>query len=107
MRIRVTHPTDQRIVALVGHDRSTLGWFAEVRDHGRLVEEYDGLTLGEPTTLAGVLQVLVKHGFITQSELEFGLSQLYFGFDPKEIVDDGPRRAAELVVSLKQGASSD
>ena len=107
MRIRVVHPQDDsRLVAMVGHDRA-LSWFAEVRHHGRLVEEYDKLVAVEPSTLAGVLQVLVKHGFFTQRDLEFGLSQLYFGFDLKEVEGDGARRVAELVVFLKQGAASD
>lgn len=107
------HPDDQRIIAVAGHDKSpAIGWFIEVRRRGgRLVEEYDGFTEGgEPSTLKGVLQVFVRHGFITQPDLEYALTQLYFGFTAAEIDGDGAgldgaRRAAELVVALKQGSA--
>lgn len=104
MRLRLNHPQDSR-VATVGHDR-TISWYAEVRSgKGRLIEEYDQLTVGEPTTLAGVLRMLVQHEFFSQEDLEYGLSQTYFGYAPSEVEDVGARFAMEVVETLKQGAN--
>ena len=102
MKVRIVHPDG--LVAVAGHDHA-LGWYIEVRDQrGRLREEYDGLTHGEPTSLQGVLEILVQHGFITKPELEYGLAQIHFGFDPEDVEGDGARRAATLVQQLKQAA---
>ena len=103
MRVRVVHPEDQRLVAVAGHDRSALGWFCEIHHEG-IREEYSGLTHGKPTTLQGVLDVLVRHGFFSREELHEGLALAHFGFDPEEIEGEGARRAAEIVEQLKQAA---
>jgi len=85
-----------------------VGWFIEVRDQrGRLLEEFDGLTKGEPSTLKDVLDVLVRRRFFSREDLQLALTQLHFGFDPEEIEggeDDGARRAAAVVQQLKQAA---
>ena len=96
---------DQHIVAVAGFDRM-LGWFCDVKGP-QVAEEYDGLSLGKPTTLQGVLDVLIRHNFFSRRDLHEALALLHFGYSTKEIDSDGAhgvRLAGELVEKLKQGA---
>ena len=102
MRAKVKHPSDAQLAAVVGFNRTKVGFFAEVRQGGKLIEEYDSLT-SDQTTLRGVFQVLIKHGFISQDDLTEAIGFLA-EMSAEKIQDDGVRRAAEVLEKLKSAA---
>lgn len=108
MRLNVKHPQNSKIKGLVGFDRRALGWFAEIRDGGRLVEEYDALNNGE-TSLKGILDVLIRHEFFTTLDVSEALG-LIPQLDEQECEDpslveyasEGERLAMKVILDLKQ-----
>jgi len=105
VRAELRHPENPGLVAAYGHDRA-LSWWAEVRDGGRLVTEYDALTSAVPTSPAGVIEVLVGHGFFAEADLHEARGWLAEVEDVDEIDDPGTRLAAEVIVNLKKAGSA-
>jgi len=106
MRLVIAHPTDDALVAACGLNHTRIGWWAEVRRAGRRVEEYDGLTAprGE-STLQGVIDVLVRHRFLSEDDLSEALRLLPAVDCIEDIEDADVRRAAAVVARLKRAAA--
>jgi hypothetical protein len=102
MRITLDHPTNSSLRAACGVDRA-IGFFCEIRESGKIVEEYDLLS-ESVNTLKGLLGVLVRHGFFSRDVLEEALILLMDIEDPESIKDERVRSAADLVVRLKKAA---
>ncbi len=103
MRFRLAHPSEPRTWAWYGHDRTGLGFWAEVRRGGRLVDAYDGLRSGQ-TTIQGVLSRLTEHGFIDEDDIHEAMRQLAI-MDAADIEDPNVRRAATVIEQLRQAAA--
>jgi hypothetical protein len=107
MRFTVKHPTNQDLSAVVGHDKTAIRWFIEVREKGKLIDEYDGLTAEEPSTLQGVLDRLVTNGFFGINGKDAVKEAL--AFLPIMSIEEMPgkdvRRAAEVIQKLKEGVA--
>ena len=103
MRFSLQHPHQARVEAVYGHDRTAIGWFAEVRASGRLLAEYDGLVVERPT-MAGVLRVMVEHRFFEADDINEAADHLKVG-DVDDIDDPSVRTAAQVLVRLKQAAA--
>lgn len=104
MRAELQHPEKSDLVAAYGWDRA-LSWWCEVRRAGRLVIEYDVISCGGPTTPAGILQVLIDQGFISEDDITEAREWLA-EFEVDEIDDPGARRAAEVIVRLQEAGGS-
>jgi len=104
-RYKIAHPENSNMVACYGLN-GALSWWAEVRDSGRLVAEYDALSCGRPTSPAGILGVLVKHGFFTEDDIFEARDWLIEVEDVEEIADEGARKAAEVTVNLREAAGA-
>ena len=105
MRVELRHPEKRAVVAHYGHDRA-LSWWTELRDDGWPLAEYDALTCGGQTSPAGILQVLVDHGFFTEIDVHEAKGWLAEVDDLAEIDDPGARRAAEVIMNLKTAGGS-
>ncbi len=101
MRFRIGHPTEPGVFARYGWSRG-IGWFAQVWQGARLVEDYDDLDPGD-STVAGILRVLARHGFI-HTEAVVEAAQLVQVADLDDIEQGPTRRAAEVLVNLKLAA---
>ncbi len=109
MKRSFIHPEKSTIKASIGFDRA-IGWFAEIRDEGKLVEEYDNLIAPE-STVKGILDLLIKYDFFTKWDLSEALSLIpHLDEDecenppPEVFENDGERLAATAVLFLKQAA---
>lgn len=100
MRAELQHPKKAGLVAAYGLN-GALHWWIECRHEGRLLVEYDALTCGKPTTPAGILSVLVEHGFFEQQDIFEARDWLVEVEGLEEIEDEGARRAAQVIVALK------
>ena len=100
MRFDLAHPVRPRMTVSYGWDEH-LGWWAEVRGPGRN-DTYDELTT-PGTTPSGVLQVLLRHGFITEDHLRTAADALAEML-VEEIEDADVRRAAEVIQNLRTAA---
>ena len=103
MRFTLDHPTDKTTRAVLGLDRTALGYFVEVRQAGRLVCIYDGLRSGE-TTIDGVLARLVTHGLTTEDDVHQAMLELPHR-DAHDITDTKVRRAATVIERLRAAAT--
>jgi len=103
VRFTLDHPTDRTTRAVLGHDRTAVGYFLEVRRAGKLVHIFDGLRSG-PTTIQGVLSRLMEHGFVTEDDLHEAMQMLPH-MDAADIQDPDLRRAAEVIERLRGAAS--
>ena len=93
------------MVAAYGWDRA-LSWFCEVRQGGRLLEDYDGLQAApEPSTVAGILLMLVDHGFLQRGAVPEAETLLKIVDEVDEIEDPGVKLAAEVLVNLRLAAA--
>ena len=98
---RVEHPDGERY-AIIGFDQEH-GWYSELRDGlGRLGDEYDALAIGRTSSVQGVLRFLMQHGFFEDAHVHDAMELLPHIDDPDEIDDPDLRRAAEVIVALKQ-----
>ena len=105
MRHKLIHPTDSKMVAHFGYDRSDINFWVEVRDgQGRLVQSYDGLTHGR-TTPAGILRVLVRHKFFTEMDVHEAHALIQV-MEVEEIEDLRVKAAAFVITSLKADSAS-
>ena len=105
MRFRLEHPSELRTWALYGFDHSGLGFWCEVRRRGHLLASYDGLSApGGMTSIQGVLDLLVNHGLVTESDVAAALLELPHR-DAADIQDPDLRRAAEVIERLREAAS--
>jgi len=100
MRATLQHPDNPKKVARYGWDRA-LSWWVEVRQEGRLPVEYDALTVGEMTSVARLLAILVEHGFFTEDDLHEAQQWLVEVDEVDEVEDPGAQRAAEVLVTLR------
>ena len=108
----ITHPTDPSLRADYGID-PFLSWWVEVSKSGKLIESYDGIS-SEGTDMAGILRIMVRHGFfsaldVAQAHRELSLvddsSEIGDGEDPE--ADESVRRAAEVISKLKEAAGGE
>ena len=104
-RHRIDHPEKPGVLACYGLN-GALSWWAEVREAGRLLVEYDAITCGVPTSPAGILGVLVKHGFFGQDDIYEARDWLIEVEDVEEIDDEGAKRAAEVITNLREAAGA-
>ncbi len=102
MRFTLQHPQDPTCKAVYGFDRA-IGWFIEVRSNSGLLAEYDALCAPD-NRMAGIIQVMISHGFFSADHLAETRSFLPYVADVKEIEEPGVRRAVEVVLNLKSGA---
>lgn len=103
MRLRIGHPSRARMTAVVGHDHA-IDWFAEIRNKGKVVYEFDAVSAGEATTLQEVLDALVEYGFFSEATLHAALEELPHHL-VAEIADPAIRRVAEIVEQLRSAAA--
>jgi hypothetical protein len=99
MRFQLKHPKTRRTRAHYGRDHS-IGYFVEIRQGERLVEEYDRLHKGYDE-LNGALRFLVRHGLLTEADLGLAAG-LVAAVGSQQIEDPGVRRAAEVIENLQR-----
>ena len=100
-RHRIAHPEKPGVLALYGLN-GALSWWAEVRaSSGRILAEFDALSCGVPTSPAGILGVLVQHGFFSEDDILEAREWLAEFEKVEEIDDEGARRAAKVITNLK------
>ena len=104
MRFTLRHPTDTSMRAVLGHDRTALGFFLEVRRAGRIVVAYDGLRVAGGSSISGVLSRLTQYGVVTKDDVGEAWSTLAH-MDVADITDPDTRRAAEVIEQLRAAAS--
>jgi len=104
MRFTIQHPTDTYLQAILGFDMSLVGYFIEIRRARKLVDSYDGLQGTGETSISGVFDLLVKHGFITEDAIAEAM-QLLPHMDACDLPDGGTRRAATVIENLRQSAA--
>jgi len=106
MRMKVAHPTDSTMTAIVGWDR-VLGFFGEVRRRGHRLYQYDNLVLESGrTSLAGLLHLLTNQGFFDDLSVAEAQRLLCVVDDVHDIKDGSVRTAAEVIVNIKTAAST-
>jgi len=98
---------DPDILAIFGHDKRVFGWFCEVRHRGRLVGEYPVPGDGKQGTVAGVLLTLVEWGFVSHGALTEARGWLGVIDDLSEIESPEVRRAAEVIITLREMGAED
>lgn len=103
MRTTLRHDTDERMVAVYGVD-PFLGFFAEVRRRGRLLGAYDNLRVPGGTSIQGVLDLLVEHGYFTQGDIAEAMGMLAI-VDACDLPAGAVQRAGLVVERLRSAAA--
>jgi len=105
MRMEIIHPTDSRVTAELGWDH-LLGFFTEIRNQGCRLYQYDNLVVEDgPTSLRGLLNLLVNQGFFTAMDIAEAHRALGYVDDVDDIEEPSVRLAAEVIERLKEAAS--
>ena len=100
MRATIPHPEKAGLVASFGFNNGRLGFWIEVRQDGRLLEERDRLT--EVTSLMTVLTTLAEHGWFGPDDVGEAKSSL--GWADVDDLEGGVRIAAEVITKLREAA---
>ena len=104
MRMEIAHPAAPRMTAVLGWDH-LLGFFGEIRNRGCRIYQYDNLVCDDgPTSLQGLLNLLVGQGFFTALDIAEAHRALGYIDDVDDIEEPAVRMAAEIIERLKEAA---
>jgi len=107
VRAELRHRGDPDIIAIYGFDKRVLGWFVEVRHRGRLVVEYPVPGDRRPGTVAGIFMVLTEWDILTHDAIREATNWLGIINDLDEIEDEDVRRAAQVIIKLREMGSAE
>ena len=103
MRYTIQHPTKPNVKAIYGWDEH-LGFWAEVRERGRLVCSLDALTRPSGTTINMVLAVLVKRQLFTNLDIHAAMTLSHLAVE-EMYAGRGVKLAAEVIGNLRSAAA--
>ena len=105
MRMNIDHPSNPRMMAVVGWDH-LLGFFAEICHRGCRLYQYDNLVCDDgPTSLHGVLSLLVNQEFFSNFDVGEAHRALGYVDDIEDIDEPAVKTVAEVIERLKEAAS--